>query len=57
MVRVFDRAGGAGLGMISMRERAELGGGHIEYVEAEGGGALVRVIIPASSRGAQHERL
>lgn len=41
-----DRRGRTGLGMISMRERAELSGGHIEYLEAEGGGALVRVIVP-----------
>lgn len=53
----FRARGRAGLGMISMRERVELVGGRIEFVEAEGGGALVRVSIPASSRGAQHVRL
>lgn len=49
----FGNRGRAGLGMISMRERVELTGGRIEFLEAEGGGALVRVTVPASPEEAQ----
>ncbi|MEP6714902.1 MAG: sensor histidine kinase [Terriglobia bacterium] len=35
-----------GLGLISMRERAELMKGVIEYLTADGGGFLVRVTVP-----------
>ena len=35
-----------GLGLVSMRERAELVNGSIEYLRGEGGGALVRVRVP-----------
>jgi signal transduction histidine kinase len=36
-----------GLGLVSMRERAEIAGGHIEFLEAAEGGALVRFTLPA----------
>jgi len=41
--RDMDRQG---MGLISMRERAELVNGHIEFLEREGGGALVRITVP-----------
>jgi signal transduction histidine kinase len=44
----FGDGGHAGLGLISMRERAELVGGTIEFVEGTGGGALVRMSVPVS---------
>jgi signal transduction histidine kinase len=36
----------SGLGLVSMRERAELMNGHIEYLAGSGGGALVRMTVP-----------
>ena len=36
-----------GLGFVSMRERAELMEGHIEFLNSPGGGALVRVTVPS----------
>jgi signal transduction histidine kinase len=36
-----------GLGMIAMRERAELVGGRIEFLRPDGGGTLVRLRVPA----------
>jgi signal transduction histidine kinase len=39
-------AGGAGIGLVGMRERAELIGGTLELLQAEGGGTLVRLEIP-----------
>jgi len=44
----FGAAGRAGLGLISMRERAGLVGGTIEFGKGEGGGALVRISAPVS---------
>jgi len=35
-----------GMGLISMRERAELVNGQIEFLERNGGGALVRLTVP-----------
>jgi signal transduction histidine kinase len=37
-----------GLGLVSMRERAELVHGRIEFLEPPGGGALVRFTVPVS---------
>ena len=37
-----------GMGLISMRERAELVNGRIEFLERNGGGALVRLTVPLS---------
>jgi signal transduction histidine kinase len=35
-----------GMGLISMRERAELVNGHIEFLPRTGGGAIVRLTVP-----------
>jgi signal transduction histidine kinase len=35
-----------GMGLVSMRERAELIRGRIEYLKGENGGALVRMTVP-----------
>jgi two-component system, NarL family, sensor histidine kinase UhpB len=35
-----------GLGIVTMRERAELVGGTIEFLEPRGGGTLVRLQMP-----------
>jgi len=48
----FRQKGNAGLGLISMRERAELIGGHIEFEDGPGGGALVRIFVPISTEEA-----
>ena len=48
----FGDSGRAGLGLISMRERAELVGGTIEFVEGAGGGALVRISVPVATEEA-----
>ncbi|HSL23703.1 MAG TPA: sensor histidine kinase [Vicinamibacterales bacterium] len=40
-----------GLGMVSMRERAELVGGTIEFATPPGGGTLVRLRVPANAQG------
>ena len=37
---------GRGLGMTSMRERAELLNGRVEFLEQSGGGTLVRATVP-----------
>jgi signal transduction histidine kinase len=46
--RGSDQEGRRGLGLVSMRERAELMAGHIEFLDTPAGGALVRVTIPAA---------
>lgn len=38
---------GRGLGLVAMRERAELLGGSIEFLRPPGGGTLVRLQVPA----------
>jgi signal transduction histidine kinase len=35
-----------GMGLVSMRERAELVNGRIEFLDCEGGGAMVRLTVP-----------
>jgi len=45
----FRDAERAGLGLISMRERAELAGGSIEYGKGADGGALVRIRVPLAA--------
>jgi signal transduction histidine kinase len=42
----FGKEDKQGLGMVSMRERAELINGHIEFLDSETGGAMVRVTVP-----------
>ena len=44
----FRDTGRVGLGLISMRERAELAGGSIEFRRGAGGGALVRISLPVT---------
>lgn len=36
-----------GMGLVSMRERAELVNGRVEFLDREGGGVLVRLTVPA----------
>jgi signal transduction histidine kinase len=43
----FREREGGGMGLISMRERAELVNGRVEFLEAEGGGALIRMAVPS----------
>jgi signal transduction histidine kinase len=45
----FRDSGRTGLGLVSMRERAELAGGSIEFRRGASGGALVRISIPMSA--------
>lgn len=47
----FGHKEGKGMGLISMRERAELVKGHIECRNADGGGALVRIAVPSAGLG------
>ena len=42
----FRQRGRQGMGMVSMRERAELIAGRVEFVDVEGGGTLVRMTAP-----------
>jgi signal transduction histidine kinase len=47
--RGFGKRDGKGMGLISMRERAELVSGQVEFLEAEGSGALIRMTVPSAS--------
>jgi signal transduction histidine kinase len=49
----FRDHGRTGLGLISMRERAELAGGTIEFRRGAAGGALVRIFIPMAAEESQ----
>jgi signal transduction histidine kinase len=42
----FRNSSSGGLGLVSMRERAELMEGRIEFLDSPSGGALVRITIP-----------
>jgi signal transduction histidine kinase len=42
----FQPNGRKGIGLVAMRERAELIGGAIEFVQLNGGGTLVRLSVP-----------
>ncbi len=42
----FGTRDGQGMGLVSMRERAELVNGQVEFIKREGGGALVRLTVP-----------
>lgn len=46
----YKQQTGHGLGLVSMRERAELLDGTIEFATGKAGGALVRVTIPGGAR-------
>ncbi len=54
MLEIEDHGGGfqqrerRGLGLVSMRERAEIVGGKVEFLDSAGGGALVRITVPVS---------
>ena len=43
----FGKGESKGMGLISMRERAELVNGHVEFLDVEGGGSLVRIAVPS----------
>jgi signal transduction histidine kinase len=36
----------SGMGMVSMRERAEMVHGRVEFLDRDGGGVLVRLTVP-----------
>ena len=38
-----------GMGLVSMRERAELVNGRVEFIDCDGGGVLVRLTVPAAA--------
>jgi signal transduction histidine kinase len=42
----LGKGGGRGMGLVSMRERAELVNGRVEVLPAEGGGTLIRMTVP-----------
>jgi signal transduction histidine kinase len=44
--------GNLGMGLISMRERAEIVKGRIEFLDRNGGGALIRLTVPVSEEDA-----
>ena len=46
----FGRSQKHGLGLVSMRERAELMKAKLEYLRGESGGALVRLTVPMTTR-------
>jgi signal transduction histidine kinase len=46
MVSADQRTGRRGIGMVAMRERAELLKGNIEFLHPSGGGTLVRLRVP-----------
>jgi signal transduction histidine kinase len=41
-----------GMGLVSMRERAEMVNGRVEFLDRDGGGALVRLTVPVAPEGA-----
>jgi signal transduction histidine kinase len=43
----FGKRESKGMGLISMRERAGLVNGRVEFLDAEGGGALMRMTVPS----------
>jgi signal transduction histidine kinase len=43
----FSKGRGNGMGLVSMRERAELVNGRVEFLDADGGGTLVRMTVPS----------
>jgi signal transduction histidine kinase len=44
----LGKSRGKGMGLVSMRERAELVNGRVEFLDAEGGGTLIRMTVPAA---------
>ena len=54
---IAPAAGARGLGLVAMRERAELVDGTIEFLRPEPGGLLVRLVVPLRpTRGGQDHR-
>jgi signal transduction histidine kinase len=49
-----SRAAGGHLGMVSMRERAEMAGGWFRVTSAEGKGCIVEFWIPDNKDGASN---
>jgi signal transduction histidine kinase len=45
-IGLHDRQG-RGMGLVNMRERAELVNGRLEFLRPEGGGTLIRMTVPA----------
>jgi signal transduction histidine kinase len=45
----FKPSGGRGLGLVAMRERADLLGGTIEFDSPSGGGTLVKLRVPSAN--------
>jgi signal transduction histidine kinase len=45
----FGKDDKQGLGLVSMRERAEMMNGRIEFLDGETGGAIVRVTVPTAA--------
>jgi signal transduction histidine kinase len=43
----LSKGRGHGMGLVSMRERAELVNGRVEFLTAEGGGTIVRMTVPS----------
>jgi signal transduction histidine kinase len=52
-VGLAPAAGGRGLGLVGMRERAEMLGGTIDFLQPPGGGTLVRLKVPIESQDAE----
>ena len=48
-VGMKDSARGTGMGLVNMRERAEMVGGRIEFLRGQNGGTLVRLTVPAAA--------
>jgi signal transduction histidine kinase len=44
----FRKTGEQGMGLVSMRERADLVNGRVEFLDRTGGGVLVRLTVPAA---------
>lgn len=54
LARAAGEARGTGIGMVAMRERAELVGGRLEFATPAQGGTLVRLTVPRDSVGPRH---
>jgi signal transduction histidine kinase len=44
----FGKTGKQGMGLVSMRERADLVNGRVEFLDRTGGGVLVRLTVPTA---------